>query len=197
MASGLHYDDATHKYYYDDCQWPSVTGIIKAAGHLTHLRASPQALAKGTSVHDWTVLIDQGDQDDPTGGVDIATVPEWVRGEVSAYMDFRKWARPVWWLVEEARWHDRWRFAGRPDRVGKFRGVPGEEGVLEIKTGSESGWHGLQTAGYQLLTGAGARYVLYLGKSGSYRFRQHKNPGDYVTFRRDLLEAWERRSWES
>jgi len=193
--SDLYYDDATHRYYAGDNEWPSVTGIIKHAGHLSHLRASKRALAKGTSVHDWTVLIDQGDLDDPTGGVDLASVPEWVRGEVKAYVDWRQWARPVWHLVEEARWHERWRFAGRPDRVGKFRGLPGEEGVMEIKTGSESRWHGLQTAGYQLLTGGGGRYVLYLQKNGRYAFRQHSDPGDYVTFRRDLLSAWEDQSW--
>jgi hypothetical protein len=85
--------------------------------------------------------------------------------------------------LEEPRGHAALGFAGTPDRVGTLNGRPT---ILEIKTGTEAGWHGLQTAAQDVLLhrtyGRYQRKALYLGADGRPRLRSHADSGDYLRF---------------
>lgn len=175
-TSGYWYDEATHTYGCGDTCYPSVTQVLHATGRLDDTWYTEDACRRGRLVHEACAHLDL------CGRI---VVPDGLSGYVDGYVRFLETVAPQWDAVEVARWSQRLRLAGRPDRIGRIFGVPT---IVEIKTGQRADWHDLQTAGYQLLKPTGARLVVYLPGDGTYSTRPCLQPSDLSVF----LEALNR-----
>lgn len=186
------YDPLDHRYYVDEEEWPGVTSLLTEAGHITKTwyRANETAIDKGRRVHAYTALMDEDRVSDLETGRRKSIYTGDIEGELEAYRAFKRRFAPTFLAIEQPRFGAGPvnRCAGRPDRQLILNGIPA---TLEIKTGSPADWHQLQTAGYQLLCGVGARWVLYLKPNGRYQLRAHSDPADYLTFMRALQRHWE------
>lgn len=177
------YSDADHLYRLGGELVPSVTQVLTLSGAIDGRFFNEQACERGRQVHALCEILDRGAV--PIAGSDAANT-YWQRSEVGGYLDayraFLVDARPVYDAIEQAFWHRVDRYGGRPDRG--CRKIFGHRGTLELKTGSEAAWHGLQLAGYERLRPRGARWVCYLEKTGRYKVRQITRIEDH----RDFLE---------
>jgi hypothetical protein len=155
----------------------SVTQVLTVTQRIDPTWYTPEAAARGTAVHLLTEQIDRGEADlDPA-----------LAGYADAYQDFLATVRPSYAASELAVSDMRRGLAGRIDRVcGNLLGGPG---LLDIKSGGVSAWHGLQLAGYNLLHPTGARWVLYLGANGRYKLRACEDPSDHARFAADVATA--------
>lgn len=185
------YDPLEHRYYVEEEEWPGVTSVLTSAGHITQkwYRENGAAIDRGRRVHAYTALMDLRRVQDLDTGRRPSFQTGDIEGELEAYRAFTRRFRPQFLAIEEPRFGVGlgFRCAGRPDRQLVLNGVAA---TLEIKTGSPAEWHRLQTAGYQLLCGVGARWVLYLKPNGRYQLKAHTDPEDYWTFMRSLRQHW-------
>ena len=189
------YDPLSHRYFVGDMELPSVTQVLVRAGRIDTRWYSPEAADRGRLVHRVCEIIDRQRQE-ADAGIWTRQLDRWaiehpdLHGFAEAYLCFTREYRPDYYAIEQPRWSLRYRFAGRPDRCARsLRGIKGRA-IVEIKSGPPAPWHGLQTAGYQLLKGNGARCMLYLQPNGRYKFQRQTGITDYLQFRRDLEGVW-------
>ncbi len=208
----LTFDPRLHAYAIGERRLPSVTGVLRLAGHLDDLAwfGTPEALERGRLVHALTHAVDVTGWDDlgtpiplPAWGVVVPRslvvlgaggrlrvgCPEPLRGYVEAYRAVRALYGPRWDRAEEPLASPGGDFAGTPDRMGVFNGAPC---VAEIKTGEHAAWHGYQTAGYDLLEPLPfrrRRVGIYLRRDGDFRIRRFEDDEDYACFGRALGDA--------
>lgn len=194
MNRGDGYDPETHTYYLAGRRVPGVTEILKAAGVIdaTFLR-DEAALRRGTIVHMCCELADKE-------RVAQAVMPSFqmfgdmgaYAGYLDAYKRFQHDHAPRYTHVEAGMLHATLRFGGRSDRICADLCGQGPA-ILEIKTGHEAAWHGVQLAAYQMLFPTGSRWVVYLRPDGRYKLRRASDPADYGRFMQALADYRDRR----
>lgn len=183
------YDEETHRYSMAGVSVPSVTQILTLAGHIETRWFNESAAERGRRVHAIAERIDRLQQGEGAAFSE-RDVPEEIGGEVEAYCAFVRDYRPEYDGIERAFWHPTLRYGGRPDRSLRRLLGRGALGTLELKTGAEADWHGLQLAGYERLRPRGSRWVCYLGKNGRYKMRQVTKADDHMEFLRALRDVW-------
>lgn len=194
MATESYYDPLSHRYYYGDVEWPGVTRILIETGHIDTMWYREGAAERGRKVHKLCEDYDRrrGQFTEPVDADRfLATCDPDLANELLAYMNFVAEYKPVYDGIEQPSFtdpSDAHPFGGCPDRSCAFL-VRGPA-TLEIKTGAEADWHGVQLAGYQRLKPRGARYVVYLGRSGNFKFRPATNPDDHREFEQARKDIW-------
>lgn len=187
-SARVDYDDAEHVYLLDGQRVPSVTQVLTLAGLIDARWFTPEAAERGRRVHQFAELLDTRTIDDGVAFVRDAEIPEEVGGYVEAYRKMLREVRPVYDAIEQAYWHPVERYGGRPDRG--CRRIFSGPGTLELKSGGEAEWHGVQLAGYERLRRRGARWVCYLQANGRYKIRQCTIADDHREFLRALRDVW-------
>lgn len=178
----IEFDALAHEYKVGGHKVPGVTGVIRA---LKLMPSFPQneavkvAMSRGTRVHHLTERCDNG------------TITHDVDPELFAYAEQWIEARDIIGgtiIHTELRVaSDEWKFAGTLDRAIS---VDGAILIIDIKTGTKSSWHKLQTAAYALAfqesgfnpTGLPVRRGSVYLSPDSFTIARHDSPRD--------LEAW-------
>lgn len=176
-VSVVRFDEADHAYYLDDVRIPSVTQLIEAGGLLKGAEYFTQASRdRGHEVHRLCMELD-------LGVLDVGGLSSPVKGYILAYEAARKALRPSWEAIEVAEVHPGFRFAGRPDRLGR---VLGRRSVVELKTGGRAAHHPVQTALQALLAEARGlpaveweRLTVYLKPGGKFSVDAHTDRRDF------------------
>lgn len=158
--------DEAHVYRMAGAELTSVTTAIREAGLMSLEWCSPDAMLRGSHVHQACEFYDLGDLDEDT--LDPA-----LRPYLDAYTWFLHDAQPTWSHIEAQRASLTHRYAGTVDRAGTLKGQK-HPVVLDIKSGVEAPWHAVQLAAYRrlLMDDLGpliSRAVLYLRADGTYR----------------------------
>ena len=188
-SARVFYDDAEHVYRLDGVPVPSVTQALTLTGRIDTSWFTPEAAERGRRIHTYAELLDTRTID----GVSFVRdreIPDAIGGYVEAYRAMRRDVRPVYDAIEQACWHPQLRYGGRPDRG--CRRIFGGPGTLELKSGGEADWHGVQLAGYERLRRRGGRWVCYLQANGRYKIRQCRAADDHHEFLRALRDVWAR-----
>lgn len=160
--------DDDHVYRIDGRIVPSVTQVIKGGARTYYTAGSAE---RGHRVHAATVMYDAGD-------TDVESYPEYLKGYVKAWAEFRKDSGFTPTLVEcmGAGVEEEGHFAGTIDRIGV---INGRWVTLDIKSGGAEKGHLLQLAGYWLLkggeecspwNGANDLALVYLKATGVYSY---------------------------
>ncbi len=155
---------------------PHITGLLGRSGWVDDEWYTEASAARGTAVHDLTAAYD-------LGALDVPSCTSKYRGYLLAHVKAMEMIQPEFLAVEEPLVHDRWRFGGRPDRVGK---VYGQFAVLELKSGARAKSHPIQTALQAILVAptlglppvALSRFALYWKANGKFAFEEHTRLGD-------------------
>ena len=181
-SARVEYDDAEHAYLLDGQRVPAVTQILTLTGRIDTRWFTEAACERGRRVHAWAEQIDtqcmRSLPDEATGGY------------VEAYLAMLRDCRPIYDTLERAYWHPQLRYGGRPDRGIRRWALSDGPATLELKTGNEEDWHGVQLAGYERLRRRGSRWVCYLQANGRYKIRPCENSDDHAEFLRALQETW-------
>lgn len=196
----LKFDPDTHTYSIDGNKIPSVTQILSEwveipryyvntfTGAMVRKDVFDAGGDHGTAIHTACNLILEG------GGHDAldweALNPELCH----PLQQFERWLadyKPKIASVEEPMYSSKYGYAGTPDIAAK---VQRKMAVIDIKTGAYS-MAGPQTSAYEQLykeaSGHGRnmkRYVLYLPKTGDYKFIPMTNKNDWDFFRSRLFQ---------
>lgn len=161
----LEYSEASHRYYVNGREVPSVTAIIKSAGLMSEFAMDADAALRGTEVHRYCAMSD-------TDGVHLQQVPARFRGYIKAWRQYQKDAGFACIEVERRVDDPNFEYAGRLDRVG-LRGMNSIKTLLDIKTGVVPDW-----AKYQLVA-YGAAYLVRPGQVCERAAVQLKPDGTY------------------
>jgi hypothetical protein len=187
MSTAVLLDRVTHTYTTtNDKLLPGVTQILDGNGCVDHFGFSDETRARGTYVHEATVIIDRGER--------LANVPIEYEPFITAYRRFVRDMQPVWSRSEEVVADLINGYAGTLDRAGLVQGVPV---VVDIKTGEVPPSVGPQTAAYvRCLPDAHRwqRYCLQLRPDGQYRWLPLADKADHAVFLAALtLYRWKER----
>jgi hypothetical protein len=144
----LRYDDQKHAYFDTYGRVASVTQVLSASGvggydiYRMMQATAPEKLRaaadRGSKVHTATELYDNGLLD--WDALDETIVPY-----VQAYISWLDWTRFEPLSVERMVYHERFRYAGRLDRIGR---IGEDKWVVDIKSGLLLEGHSYQTAAY-------------------------------------------------
>lgn len=156
----------------------SVTQVLTLAGRIDTQWFTPEACARGHRVHEITEQIDRNEP--------FVVEPAYA-GYIEAYLSFLAIVRPAYRDVELEVQSAQWELGGRIDRV--VESIWGEAGILDIKTGDPQEWHKQQLAAYNAMHPTGARWGLYLTKTGRYYLRRYDDGLDYRKFFYDLAQV--------
>jgi hypothetical protein len=179
-----------HRYIDNGITPPPVTSVIADAGLSPDYPPGEHA-ARGTKVHELTVVYDAGRLDVDRFREMDATKPEFWRiaGYLDSYIGAIRTHEVHWVYVEQPFVSRVYGYAGTVDRYGL---IDGELAVLDFKTSTSlpPRTTGLQTAAYVMLIAgpnvrrdAVRRFALHLKQDGSPgRFVEYTNPADYDTF---------------
>lgn len=172
----------TSRYVIDGTRWPSVTECLKIAGWIRFDGVDPRILeaacARGTWVHEATVLMDESDLHWPS-------VPQQFIPYLRAYEKFRNDVPLTIVKREEPLRCDPFRYVGTPDLECVTDGRD-EVDTIDLKTSEQPApWWALQTYGYHFARGnKGRRFSLRLKPDGNYKLDRHDDRAD-----RDLFLA--------
>lgn len=182
------YDRATHRYFIDGEEVPSVTRILKLAGLATADARwyTDDARERGTLVHAVTELVDAGrwtDAHAALGPDDIAA------GRIDAYRKFLAEQDVEILASEQQVYCAQFKYAGTFDRVLRLRRT-GAVYLVDFKP-NPAPWHGTQLAGYGRILGIDKRAALYLRPNGRYKFQPYP-PADAAFLRARLAvgDSW-------
>lgn len=172
----IDFDEAKHRYRFDGARSWSVTQYLHMAGIIDPRWYTEEARERGEKVHLITELNDQGT-------LDMNTVDPRLAGYLWAWQTFKEEALfdPI--LVEPLFGNPVYRYVGKPDRLGKVRGI--DLWLPDIKTGKPEPWAGLQTAGYRACIpcdDAIQRMAVQLKDDGSYKIFTYNDPLDADVF---------------
>jgi hypothetical protein len=169
----------TSKYVLRGVRVPSVTEVLDIAGLVDWSMVPPgvleEAAERGTRVHEWLQLIDEG-------WLDPMTEPdEDVRGFTSAYLRFKDETGFAPELIEHTVLNETYAYAGMLDRTGKLNG---ERVLIDLKTVRQvAATTALQTAGYAACLGElHRRFALQLWPDGNYRLVPYTDRNDTHDF---------------
>lgn len=163
----LVFDPATHRYYDEQGELPSVTKILRAEGITpSYDGVDPFPALRGIYIH---ALCEAIDKDEPLELIKppegTALTPEDVEGYLDGYRAYMAESGAVWSHSELALSDPVYRYAGRIDRLP----------LLDIKTGAVGSGEPLQLAAYwglakmnNIASGNDGRF-LYLMENGKYR----------------------------
>lgn len=191
---GLSFDPGSHTYAFCGHVIPGVTRVLDQlgtyAGIPEHVLRAKADL--GDAVHYATELHDRK-------ALDVESLPPLVVPYHQAYMRFLDETGFCPFAIEPQLYSHRWKYAGTPDRVGRFtklRGIWKNQGCLvDLKTT----WRvmaavGPQTAAYTLawneqpsavLAGrpkVSHRFALMLRPDGTYSLEACRDPSDLAVF---------------
>jgi len=188
----LHFDRESHTYTLSGKVLPSVTNIIASDPSLYSFGAvKPEVLEaaanKGTDIHDYLHLWETRE----SCSVYEPFEPhrkEWLRFVVEGVCD--SMTGSIEMMAEEPIGHSTYGFAGTPDRVYYN---DKEIVIVDIKTGTESRAHQIQTAAYAILAlrklrptaprfDGVRRVAVYLSASKPYKAVWHDDPTDFTAF---------------
>jgi hypothetical protein len=165
-------DEENHIYHVDGKIVPGVTEIITPPGRKFYLAGSAE---RGHRVHAATVMYDNG-------LLTVDDCPEYLRGWLKAWADFRKDTGFEPTIIEGSGCSADGRYAGTIDRIGT---IPWKSGVrlmtIDIKSGGKEKKHILQLAGYygiadqggvdgSMWNGANDLGIVYIKPTGDYSF---------------------------
>lgn len=181
------FDPQTHQYAVNGRAVPSVTQVLDEAGLVDKTWYTDQARTRGDYVAQATALHDLNELNE-------SSLDDALRPYLLAWSKFLLDSQFEPELIEH-RMFDRFgRYAGTLDRYGLLRGD--SPALIDIKTGGEARWHGLQLAGYQELLAdkpVVKRLAVYLGNDGRYSCREYSEFNDFVVFRAALaVVTWKR-----
>jgi len=154
QAVALAFDADSHTYRYGDRPVPSVSRILRIANIRFHESGAmvkdgfefvdPDLLKRarvfGQHVHLATDLFDKGELDEEQ--LDASLIPY-----LNAYKSFLSETGFVVTHSEQLVYHARYRYAGRLDKRGTWKGTTW---LLDIKSGLVPRTVGLQTSAYQM-----------------------------------------------
>ena len=180
------YADAEHAYFLNGVQVPSITQMLKAAGHIDDTVYAEGSAERGRIVHALCADVD-------LGALDPAACQSVHRGFVLAHHAAMMCLRPSILSVEQPQVSATHRFGGRIDRVVTINGL---RGCLDIKSGAPEPWHALQLALGCILESEDCgippenlgRWGLYIKDSGKWSVRVHDNKQDFSEARRILRD---------
>lgn len=187
MSRRYAFDANEHQYL--DTQYgevlPHITGMLQRTGWVDSDWYTEESKIRGGAVHRLTADYDLGAIED----ADLPKVVSAYKGWLLAHVAMCRIIRPTWLRVEQAIIHERYRFGGRPDRLGVIYGA---KAIPEVKSGGYEKAHGVQTALQAILMSqedglppeAYVRYGWYLQKNG--KFRLHEFPDTS----KDMAEAY-------
>lgn len=173
--SQLHLNAATHTYTWNGQVVPGVTSILARLGYLEHvpMQTLQAAMDRGTRVHKACELDDHGDLDEDEAAD--------VMGYVRAWRQWQEDHAASWMHIERPIYHDTLRYAGTPDRCGRWarpiKGWP-RTVLVDLKSGP---WHPImdaQLAAYfegckqALNFVADDRIVVQLSADGTYKIHE-------------------------
>jgi hypothetical protein len=176
--------DAIDHLYLDlhtEQEIPHITGMLQRTGWVDDLWMTEDGRERGQQVHRLTADYDLGALEPSTC---VSRYRPYLLGHVKAMSIIR----PTWHHVEEPLVSTRYRFGGRPDRVGVLYGGAG---VLEVKSGAFSRANQIQTALQAILVSDELgippelllRFSLYLTQAGKFKLDANDD-------RRDFDEAY-------
>jgi hypothetical protein len=196
----LTFDRESHTYQWNG---QAVVNVTRVTDSLDSYFGVPANVLErkadiGDAVHYACELFDQGE-------LDTDSLPEEIRGYVTAWIDLRATTGFVPSHVEQRVFSRRYKFAGTLDRVGYFSALkrvkPGDLCLLDIKTTATL----MPAAGPQTAAYAGAfeemngikikrRYVAQLKPDGTWRLEEHEDITDFSVFLSGLsIYAWRQR----
>jgi hypothetical protein len=169
--------EKTHEYFLEGVRIPSISHLLEMGGLVNSAWFSEKAAARGTEVHRLCADVD-------LGALDPADYQGEYQGYLQAHVKATKALNPVWEHIETAFVNPKFRYAGRPDRVGRVFGVMS---VLDTKSGGPTDAHPIQTALQAVLVADEVhlppveigRFVVYLSRTGSYRVQRHEDRRDF------------------
>ena len=173
------FDAATHRYLdlATGAELPHITGLLNVSGWVDDAFFTEESCARGQAVHKLTADYD-------LGALDVASCVSRYRGWLLGHVTVAGIVRPEWLHVETPAVHPRYRFGGRPDRVGVIYGC---RGVFEVKSGVPTRGHQIQTALQAILVAdelelpahAVERFAEYLNDQGKYKIERHVERRDF------------------
>lgn len=167
-----------HEYAIDGVRVPSITQLLKQGGLVDDRYYTEESRRRGQAIHsmasDFDLGVDLGDE--------LKVSP--YRGYVMAYMAAVAALQPTWEQIEVFDVHPRYRFGGRPDRVGECFG---RLTVAEIKSAAKAAHHTVQTGLQGLLVAERKqveplsiqRLVIYLKPTGKYSIEECTQRSDF------------------
>lgn len=181
-AERFWYDAENHRYYVGKREVPGLTTLLSQAGCFSaEAYYTEEGRLRGRVVHAACLAYD-------LGAFDPLQIDPKYLGYVHAYASIAQELRPRWKYLEQAQVNRRYFVACRIDRLGHLAAPA----FAEIKTGEPEDWHGIQTAGQDVVWhgdrhGYVRRLVFYLRADGSKNVREHTKRSDYDKF----FEAWQ------
>ncbi len=145
MTSFLEYSEASHRYFIDGRELPSVTTILDGAGLISSFCKDEIARFRGSAVHAFCAV-------DDVAPLDLRKVPVDLRGYVKAWRKFRTDTGFMPTLIEHRVDSVEYGYSGRFDRIGI---VPDQSllcllDIKTAKTGAIASYVRLQLAAYAL-----------------------------------------------
>lgn len=195
-------NETTHEYRVDDRPVLGVSQILALAGLTDMTWVTEEALKRGSYVHTCIEYHVQGDLDE-------SKLDPKLLGYVNAWKAFERESgfrvRQIdgVWQSEIRRHHPIYKYAGTVDHLGDIvtpNYLP-RYLVVDVKSGEPSDWHGVQLAGYAMLSDFPAtskrpeRANLYVRPDGSYRFVERKDRNDFEIFKAAITIAQTRVAW--
>ncbi len=188
----LVFDHQTHAYALDGKQLPGVSRLISEAGLSDMNWVTEAALLRGEYIHRTIELYLKNDLVEET-------LDPTLLARLNAFRDFERQTGYRVDRTEDGKpqceirlHHPIYGYAGTFDQLGTHDGAAL---LLELKSGAPAPWHRIQTALYAMFFNARPRRaVLYLPKSGGYRFVQHNDRLDFDVAKAVLTLAAFRRA---
>jgi hypothetical protein len=173
----LIFNEAEHSYTVDGTRVPSVTQILTVLGfHGDRKMYFTEAVAtRGSIVHE---IIEEHIK----GTLIEDIIHDDYVGYFKAFCRFENESSLATFpaLIEAPLYSEQYRFAGKPDIIGKLNG---RESVIDIKTGDPGHAAQVQTAAYEILYGKPLkRYALRLNPDWTYKLTEYADKGDKNIF---------------
>ncbi len=174
----VEFNEEDHSYRQDNNIYPSVTQILKRVGIIDTTWYSEETAQRGTDIH--KIIAEIEITHDP---LTILDIEEEYIGYITAYSKFVVDNKPVIIEMEKPRININLGYAGKPDIIARLNN---KKCIIDIKTGSQEKWHGIQLSAYKLLLASDdviqSLYGLYLQKNGNYRLIEYLD--------RDYRDIW-------
>lgn len=153
------FDPVLHEYRDGDVIIPSVTQVLKRAGHIDDRWYSEEARERGSAVHELCERFSKGIRTDDLGRL-LASL-EYVNSFAAWMKRSRAYAIETESLISHTV--NGYRYAGKYDLLAE---IYGKRVLIDYKTGAKAPWHYAQIAAYSLAVNPDAAMILYLKPTG-------------------------------
>lgn len=171
----IQFDPEKHEYIFKGVKFPSVTQIIADAGLYGDTSYfTEHSRKRGKFAHRVIEYY-------LAGTLDEATIDPFLLPYFHAWQRFEAEAVFISDECEKVMASEIHRFAGTVDHIGHLNG---HYCLIDVKTGSPSPTHAIQTAAYGILLKHNGvkRFSLYLTDEGKYKLVEHKDRDDGKIF---------------